>query len=92
MMVVWTKLGIIKEMFQIIKDRVSSIVAPKDIGRLPLKISSSFAGFTADQWKNWDTYIFCHSPERYTTSGTLDMLDIVCQSMYLTILSNHTPK
>ena len=23
------------------------------VGRLPLKISSGFSGFTADQWKNW---------------------------------------
>ena len=28
---------------------------PRDVGRLPLKIGSGFAGFTADQWRNWVT-------------------------------------
>ena len=29
------------------------MTVPQDIGRIPGKISSSFSGFTADQWKNW---------------------------------------
>ena len=29
------------------------MTVPQDIGRIPGKISSSFTGFTADQWKNW---------------------------------------
>ena len=31
----------------------SSLICPHDVGRLPLKIGSSFSGFTADQWKIW---------------------------------------
>ena len=38
---------------EIIEYRVSKILSPHDVGRLPLKISSSFSGFTADQWMNW---------------------------------------
>lgn len=44
---------IIKANLGVIEERVRTISTPKDIGRLPLKISSSFAGFTADQWRNW---------------------------------------
>ena len=32
---------------------VDSFACPSDIGRIPFKIASGFAGFTADQWKNW---------------------------------------
>ena len=31
------------------------MAVPQDIGRIPGKISCSFSGFTADQWKNWTT-------------------------------------
>lgn len=54
----WSKLDILtKSKFKLIEERVQSIKTPKHVGRLPLKISSSFSGFTADQWKNW-TIIF----------------------------------
>ena len=56
MMQVWTKLGILNhQSFATIEERVRCIATPKDVGRLPLKISSSFSGFTADQWRNWTT-------------------------------------
>jgi hypothetical protein len=32
---------------------IDSTPPPSDIGRIPLKIESQFAGFTADQWKSW---------------------------------------
>lgn len=32
---------------------VSKFKTPQNIGRIPLKISSGFSGFTADQWRNW---------------------------------------
>jgi len=38
-----------------IEQTVSKIHMPRDVGRLPLKITSGFAGFTADQWRNWVT-------------------------------------
>ena len=56
MMRIWTKHGILDyHHFEIIEDRVKCITTPKDVGRMPLKISSSFSGFTADQWRNWTT-------------------------------------
>ena len=39
-----------------IQERVNSTVVPPDVGRIPQKISSKFAGFSADQWKNWTVY------------------------------------
>ena len=32
---------------------MSEVQGPWNVGRLPMKVSSGFAGFTADQWKNW---------------------------------------
>ena len=43
------------EDFQRIQQLVDSMTVPQDIGRIPGKISCSFSGFTADQWKNWTT-------------------------------------
>ena len=39
-----------------IQKRVDTFTCPSDVGRLPLKISSHFSGFTAEQWKNWTIY------------------------------------
>ena len=36
-----------------IENRMSCLIAPHSVGRLPIKIASGFSGFTADQWKNW---------------------------------------
>ena len=53
MMTVWTKHNILTpDSFKTIEKRVQQISSPKDVGRLPLKIASSFYGFTADQWRN----------------------------------------
>lgn len=43
------------EDFERIQELVDSMTVPQDIGRIPGKISCSFSGFTADQWKNWTT-------------------------------------
>ncbi len=42
-----------KSHFTNIQNTVDSFVTPTDIGRIPLKISSGFASFTAEQWRNW---------------------------------------
>ena len=42
--------------FELIQSKVNSFVCPSEVGRIPSKISSSFAGFTAEQWKNWTIY------------------------------------
>ena len=36
-----------------IQNYVDQIKVPPYVGRIPLKIASSFSGFTADQFKNW---------------------------------------
>ena len=50
----WIAKGIIKSKdINLLEERVSRIQCPYDVGRIPLKISSGFSGFTADQWLNW---------------------------------------
>ena len=43
-----------KKDFQIIQERVDKCIVPSDMGRVPLKIASSFTSFTADQRENMD--------------------------------------
>lgn len=38
---------------KLIQQRVDQVEFPSSLGRLPNKISISFGGFTADQWKTW---------------------------------------
>lgn len=44
-----------KTVFEKIQQRVDTIKPPSAVGRIPLKITSNFSGFTADQWKTWTT-------------------------------------
>lgn len=37
----------------IVEKRTTAISSPYDVGHLPLKIASKFAGFKADQWCYW---------------------------------------
>lgn len=58
----WTELGILTtKSLDELQTRVENIKVPNEVGRIPLRISSGFAGFTADQWKNWTTIysLFC---------------------------------
>ena len=51
---VWKEKNIISaHTFSSIQKSVDSIKVPSDVGRIPGKIDSGFADFTADQWKNW---------------------------------------
>lgn len=51
---VWLSRGIIShKQLDSIQTRVNCVVVPPNIGRIPRKIASSFAEFTAEQWKNW---------------------------------------
>ena len=47
---------IVGAQLDVIQDRVNSFTVPSGIGRIPMKISSGFSQFTADQWKNWVLY------------------------------------
>ena len=54
---IWLDKNIVSDKdFEIIQQRADSIVTPAGIGRVPHKIRSGFASFTADQWKNWVNY------------------------------------
>lgn len=53
----WKHLEIIdNKCYDIIQKKVDSFISPPDIGRVPFKIASGFAGFTAEQWKNWTLF------------------------------------
>ncbi len=57
MKAVWIDKGIISDdSFELIQSRVDSALTASGIGRIPYKIKSGFASFTADQWKNWVNY------------------------------------
>ena len=64
--------------FGIIQARVDSFTCPSEIGRIPLKISSSFSGFTAEQWKNWTIYF---SP--YALRGVLQNNHYKCWMLFI---------
>ena len=54
MMDVWVDQGIIsKQILQSIQGKIEHIRTPVDVGKIPSKISASFAGFKTDQWHNW---------------------------------------
>ena len=54
---VWIKNNLISNyQFSEIQSRVDRTKVPTVIGRIPLKIQSGFAAFTADQFKNWVLY------------------------------------
>ena len=54
MLEVWVKHDLlVTNSFNIIEKAASLLFCPNDVGRLPLKIGSSFSGFTADQLKMW---------------------------------------
>ena len=51
---VWKSTGLLStDNLLIMQMRVNDYFCPSDIGRIPSKIQSSFAGFTADQWRSW---------------------------------------
>ena len=59
-MQIWINGGILSkdDLFKI-ERRVEMLKVPHSIGRLPLKISTGFSSFSADQWRNWT---ICFSP------------------------------
>ena len=50
----WKESNILKERdFEMLQDKVDSMNVPPNIGRIPRKVKSGFASFTADEWKHW---------------------------------------
>ena len=75
----WTSKGILTNQdLQVIEDRVSQIQSPHDVVRLPLKIGSRFAGFTADQWLNWTLVL-----SAVALKGVLPQNHLVCWLLYV---------
>lgn len=57
MVELWRDGGIIQSKdLEEIQAKVDGFICPSDMGRMPSKISSSFSGFTADQWRNWTVF------------------------------------
>ena len=55
---VWIEQQLIdNQVLSLIQSRVNNITTPHYVGRIRLKIASSFSGFTADQFKNWTNLI-----------------------------------
>ena len=44
---------IVSHQFEDIQRKINAFKTPLDVGRIPRKIETGFAGFTADQFKNW---------------------------------------
>ena len=56
MMSVWLERNFItKHHYQRIQKVIDDMSVPSDIGRIPQKVESGFAGFKADQYKTWAT-------------------------------------
>ena len=72
----WISKGIITTKdLEVIEKEALEIKFP---GRMPLKISGNFAGFTADQWLNW-TLIY----SAVTLKGILPQPDYNCWLLYV---------
>ena len=55
---IWKSTGVLSDAdFDNIQTVIDSFTVPYSIGRLPAKISTGFAGFTAEQWMTW-TVVF----------------------------------
>ena len=71
---VWRDLDIITlDHLSIIQEKVDNMIPPPKVGRVPRKIQSGFAAFTADEWKNW---IVLYSP--YVLWNILPEKDYQC--------------
>ena len=79
MVEIWKTSGILSvKDFAVIQLRVDSFVCPSEVARVPSKISSSFSGFTAEQWKNWTIYF---SP--YALKGILQFNHYNCWLLFV---------
>ena len=65
-----------------IQERVNEFVTPKGLGRLPFKISSGFAGFTAEQWKNWTLYFSLYSLKNVITREQYQCWQLFCKACF----------
>ena len=75
----WMAKGIVAPNdLKLLEERVSQMQCPYDVGRIPLKISSGFSGFTADQWLNW-TVVY----SAVALKGIIDQNHYNCWLLYV---------
>ena len=71
---IWCENDILtKEKLRELQERIATVEAPSDQGRLSGNISSNYRGFTASQWKNWVLYY-----SLYALEGVLDEEHVNC--------------
>ncbi|XP_071143344.1 uncharacterized protein [Mytilus edulis] len=71
---IWLELKILlPEELKTVQERVDSVNAASNIGAIPRKISSSFGGFTAEQWKNWTNVFSIFSLKDVLPNADLDI-------------------
>ena len=76
---IWKDKGILTSVqFVLIQEKVDRMRVPSKIGRIPHKISSNFASFTADQWRNW---ICVYS--LYCLHGVLPLEHYSCWALFV---------
>lgn len=81
MIEVWKALNLVSDdSFATIQQRVDSFITPNDVGRIPSgsKIMSGFAGFTAEQWKNWTIFF-----SLFSLKGILPLEHYQCWQTYV---------
>ena len=79
MIAVWKEKGYLSPVqFDNVQMMCDRFIVPAAVGRIPHKISSGFASFTADQWKNW-TLIY----SLVALKNILPRADYLCWKMYV---------
>ena len=74
MLKLWKEIGILDDdSFKKVETNLDGIEAPSDIGKLPTKLVSTVASFTADELKNW-TALF----SIYAMKGTMQEKHLEC--------------
>ena len=72
----WTKSA--QQDLLLIQEKSALLSFPYDVGHIPIKIASSFSGFTADQWRTWTTIV---SP--IVLKGILPSADLNCWLLFV---------
>ena len=74
MLKLWKEIGILDDdSFKKVETNLDGIEAPSDIGKLPIKLVSAFASFTAGELKKW-TALF----SIYALKGTMQEKHLEC--------------
>jgi len=75
----WTKNEMLTQQdLQVIQEKTACLKFLYDVGCIPIKIASTFSGFTADQWHTWTTII---SP--IVLKGVLPSDDLNCWLLFV---------